>query len=110
MFDLAHTNGLRVVFASVLPVSDYEKTRDGRQIVQTKRRPPEQITALNAWMKKYAAIHGGVYLDYFAAMVDDKGFLKDELSDDGLHPNQKGYDVMAPLAEQAITMALKSRQ
>jgi lysophospholipase L1-like esterase len=110
MFDLAHTNGLRVVFASVLPVSDYEKTRDGRQIVQTKRRPPEQITALNAWMKKYAAIHGGVYLDYFSAMVDDKGFLKDELSDDGLHPNQKGYDVMAPLAEQAITTALKSRQ
>jgi lysophospholipase L1-like esterase len=110
MFDLAHTNGLRVVFASVLPVSDYGKTRDGRQIVQTKRRPPEQITALNAWMKKYAATHGGVYLDYFSAMVDDKGFLKDELSDDGLHPNQKGYDVMAPLAEQAITTALKSRQ
>jgi lysophospholipase L1-like esterase len=110
MFDLAHTNGLRVVFASVLPVSDYEKRRDGRQIVQTKRRPPEQITALNAWMKKYAATHGGVYLDYFSAMVDDKGFLKDELSDDGLHPNQKGYDVMAPLAEQAITTALKSRQ
>jgi lysophospholipase L1-like esterase len=43
-------------------------------------------------------------------MADDKGFLKDELSDDGLHPNQKGYDVMGPLAEQALTAALKSRQ
>jgi lysophospholipase L1-like esterase len=109
MFDLAHANGIRVVFASVLPVSDYEKTKDGQQIVRTKQRPPEQITALNAWMKKYAAMHGGIYLDYFAAMADDKGFLKEELSEDGLHPNQKGYEVMAPLAEQAITAALKSR-
>lgn len=110
MFDLAHANGIRVVFASVLPISDYEKTRDGQPIIRSKQRPPEQIIALNAWMKKYAAMHGGIYLDYFSAMVDDKGFLKEELSEDGLHPNQKGYDIMAPLAEQAITAALKSRR
>ena len=42
-------------------------------------------------------------------MVDEKVFLKDELSDDGLHPNKKGYDVMAPLAEQAISLALKHK-
>jgi len=110
MFELAHANGIRVVFASVLPISDYEKNKDGQQIIRTKQRPPEQITALNAWMKKFAALHGQIYLDYFSAMVDDKGFLKEELSEDGLHPNQKGYDVMAPLAEQAITAALKSRR
>ena len=110
MFDLAHANGIRVVFSSVLPISDYEKNKDGQQIIRSKQRPPEQIIALNAWMKKYAAMHGGVYLDYFSAMVDDKGFLKEELSEDGLHPNQKGYDVMAPLAEQAIAAALKSRR
>lgn len=109
MFDLAHANGIRVVFASVLPISDYDKNKDGQPIIRSKQRSPEQITALNAWMKKYAAMHGGIYLDYFAAMADDKGFLKEELSEDGLHPNQKGYDVMAPLAEQAITAALKSR-
>jgi len=110
MFDLAHANGIRVVFASVLPISDYEKNREGQQIIRSKQRPPEQITALNAWMKTYAAAHGGVYLDYFSAMADDKGFLKEELSEDGLHPNKKGYDIMAPLAEQAITAALKSRR
>jgi lysophospholipase L1-like esterase len=110
MFDLAHANGIRVVFASVLPISDYEKNKDGQQIIRTKQRPPEQITALNVWMKKYAATHGGIYLDYFSAMADEKGFLKEELSEDGLHPNQKGYDVMAPLAEQAIAAALKSRR
>jgi lysophospholipase L1-like esterase len=109
MFDLARANGIRVVFASILPISDYERTSAGQQIIQSKRRPPSQITALNAWMKSYAAAHGGIYLDYFSAMADDKGFLREELSEDGLHPNKKGYDIMAPLAEQAIASALNSR-
>jgi lysophospholipase L1-like esterase len=45
-------------------------------------------------------------LDYFSAMVDEKGFLKAELTGDGLHPNAKGYVVMTPLAEKAIAEAL----
>jgi lysophospholipase L1-like esterase len=110
MFDLARANGIRVVFASILPISDYERTSAGQQIIQSKRRPPSEITALNAWMKSYAAAHGGIYLDYFSAMADDRGFLREELSDDGLHPNKKGYDIMAPLAEQAIASALSGRR
>jgi lysophospholipase L1-like esterase len=109
MADLAHANGVRVVLASLLPVSDYEQ-RDGKPINQTARRPPEKIRALNDWLKSYAAAHGQIYLDYYTAMVDARGFLKDELSDDGLHPNAKGYEVMAPLAERAIAAALKSRK
>src|SRR6476660_985853 len=42
MADLATANGIRVVFASVLPVSDYE-IRNSKPIVQTVRRPPDQI-------------------------------------------------------------------
>jgi len=109
MAELATANGIRVVFASVLPVSDYEM-RDGKPIVQTVRRPPAQILELNKWLKDYAAAHHHTYLDYFSAMVDDKGFLKNELSDDGLHPNAQGYVVMAPLAEAAITASLKRRK
>jgi lysophospholipase L1-like esterase len=108
MAELARSHGIRVVFASLLPVSDYE-IRDGKQIIQTVRRPPDQILALNKWMKDYAQTYHLGYLDYFSAMVDDKGFLKDELSNDGLHPNPQGYAVMAPLAEAAITTSLKRR-
>jgi lysophospholipase L1-like esterase len=109
MAELAWADGVRVVFASLLPVSDYEQ-RDGKPIVQTARRPPAQILALNGWMKSYAAAHGSTYLDYHTAMADEKGFLKDELSDDGLHPNARGYEVMAPLAERAIAAALKKKR
>ena len=50
-----------------------------------------------------------MYLDYFSALVDDKGMLKHDLSDDGLHPNAAGYKIMAPLAEKAIIRAIASR-
>jgi lysophospholipase L1-like esterase len=106
MAELARVNSIRVVFSSLLPVSDYE-LRDGKQIIQTVRRPPEQIKALNKWMKEYAAQNHLTYLDYYSAMVDEKGFLKEELSNDGLHPNVKGYAVMNPLAEDAIASSLK---
>ena len=42
--------------------------------------------------------------------ADDKGFLKAEIADDGLHPNAKGYEIMKPLAEEAIKTALKKKQ
>lgn len=110
MFELARASDVRVVIASVLPVSDYAKNSEGKPISQTTRRPPEKIIALNGWIKKYATQNGLTFLDYFSAMVDEKGFLKEALSNDGLHPNDKGYVVMQPLVEQAIATALKKKR
>jgi lysophospholipase L1-like esterase len=106
MAELARANGIRVVLASVMPVSNYGHGRDGNPVDMRIKRPPEKILELNAWIKKYAAENGQVYLDYFSAMVDDRGLLKKDLSEDGLHPNAAGYAVMAPLAEKAIQLAL----
>src|SRR5688572_203357 len=106
MAELARLHGIRVVFSSVMPVSDYEM-RDGNAILRAARRPAEKIKALNNWMKDYAAKNELTYLDYYSAMVDEKGFLKDERSNDGWHPNQAGYAVMNPLAEAAIASTLK---
>jgi lysophospholipase L1-like esterase len=98
---LAKAAGIKVILCSVMPVSDYTTRK------QTDRRPPADILKLNAWMKEYAAAESLTYVDYFAAMVDEKGLLKDGISGDGLHPNQKGYDMMAPLADAGIQAALK---
>jgi acyl-CoA thioesterase-1 len=69
-------------------------------------RSPAQILELNRWIKDYAAKNGCIYLDYFSAMVDDKGLLKRDLADDGLHPNDAGFAIMAPMAQKAIEQAL----
>ena len=72
----------------------------------TLRRPPATIQALNNWLRQFCSQHGYIYLDYFSAMVDSAGYLQADLADDGLHPNGKGYRVMAPVAINAIDRAL----
>jgi lysophospholipase L1-like esterase len=103
MAELAHAHGIHLVLASLLPVHNYtEKSKDF-----FAQRPMPRILQLNDWIKKYCAENNVVYLDYFSALVDDKGMLKKDLADDGLHPNAVGFKVMAPLAEAAIEKALK---
>jgi lysophospholipase L1-like esterase len=107
MSELARANGVRVVLASILPVSAYHHRAGDPSPPQTTIRPMARITAVNDWVRKEASAHGYVYLDYFAAMTDASGFLRAEFSEDDLHPNAKGYAVMAPLAEAAIGKALR---
>jgi lysophospholipase L1-like esterase len=99
MAELAKANNIRVVLSSVLPVFDYP-WKPGLE-------PASKIIALNAWMKRYAAVHDVVYLDYHTAMADERGGMKDGISTDGVHPNESGYRIMAPLAERAIVEALR---
>jgi acyl-CoA thioesterase I len=104
--ELAHVHDIRVVFASVLPVHNYtEKSKDF-----FAQRSPARILVLNEWLKDYCAKNKIVYLDYFGALVDDKGMMKQDLADDGLHPNAAGYKIMAPLAEAAIAKAITNKQ
>ncbi len=125
MTDLAQHHGIKVILCSLLPVSDYPYLRQQsqrsqsepapagpgappfRRIQMTVGHPPADILKLNAWMKEYAARVNATYADYFTALVDEKGWLKDADSADGLHPNADGYQVMAPIAASAIQKALQ---
>jgi len=103
--DLARVSGIKVIYSSVLPIHNYmDRAKD-----LFAQRSPEKILALNQWLKSYCGVaaNGCVYLDYFSAMVDDKGLLKKDLADDGLHPNAAGYKIMAPMAEAAIEKSLQ---
>ena len=109
MTELAQRHGIKVLLSSVMPISDYpylrQQTAPPAPTVQggrgapprqkmTDGRPPSDILELNAWMKEYAATVNATYVDYFSAMVDDKGWLQDAISGDGLHPNAAGYAIM----------------
>ena len=99
--ELAQAHSIKVIFCAVMPVSDYGRTK------QTERRPPADILKLNAWLREYAAQVNAVYADYYAALVDEKGMLRQGFSEDGLHPNAKGYELMVPVATVAIEKALQ---
>ncbi len=108
MADLCDTYKIKVIFASVTPVSDYHKA-DNKSYERTMTRPPIFIKALNEWIESFCTNRHHVYLNYWAAMVDPSGQMKEDLGDDGLHPNAKGYRIMAPLALEAIQKALPAK-
>jgi lysophospholipase L1-like esterase len=102
MADLATAHAIRPVFASVLPVSDVHKGVDPR-FEWTPARPPALINGLNQWLERFCMQRGFTYVNYFDALRNEGGMLTDDLSDDGLHPNGRGYRIMAPLLDEAVT-------
>lgn len=107
IIELAQIHNINVIIASVLSVSDYHRDKNGKELIRTIVRPPDQILALNERIKNYSRKKNLIYLDYYLAMVDEKGFFKEELSRDGVHPNAKGYEVMKSLVEKTIAQALE---
>lgn len=100
MADLATKHNIKVIISSTLPAFDYPWAPN--------KNPNTKIPKLNAMLKTYAEENNFVYLDYFYAMATKENGLKKEHSGDGVHPNKKGYQLMAPLAEEAIAKALKN--
>ncbi|MDX2023380.1 MAG: SGNH/GDSL hydrolase family protein [Deltaproteobacteria bacterium] len=110
MADLARANGIAVVLASLLPVSGEIKGADGKPLFSPSARRVNMNSQLNAWLKDFTRAHKYVFLDYAHALTDAQGNFDSRYTYDGLHPNAEGYAVMAPLAEQAIAVAIKSRK
>ncbi len=102
MAELARAHNISVIFSSVTPVNNYVPA----SIRYFNQRPRSEIIDLNAWLRDYCASNGHWYLDYYNAMLDESGMLKRAISNDGLHPNDAGYRIMAPLAEAMIEKAV----
>jgi len=101
MTELAQKHVIKVILCSVPPVHDYSPSK------RTPRRPLADIVALNGWIKQFVNKAGVGFADYYSALVDTEGMLREACSRDGIHPNAKGYGVMASVVEVAIESTLK---
>ncbi|GEN75227.1 SGNH/GDSL hydrolase family protein [Chryseobacterium hagamense] len=81
-----------IYLISILPVA--EKT-DGVQTASGKWRTMAEVVKYNQILRSIAAENDLHYLDFYSGFVDDKEVL---LSKDGVHPNEKGYGIMAEMA------------
>ncbi|MGZ4789157.1 MAG: SGNH/GDSL hydrolase family protein [Terriglobales bacterium] len=106
MADIARANHIAVIFSSILPINNYTPASQ-RFFAE---RSMGKIHELNAWLKNHAQQHGDVYLDYYSQILDDKGLLRRDLAEDGLHPNETGYRIMADLVEKALAKAFNSNR
>lgn len=85
-----------IYLVSVLPVS---KHIDGVVVSSGKLRSNEEVIIYNQILKDIAADHSLRYIDFYNAILEDKEVL---LSADGVHPNEKGYGIMAEIAMPII--------
>lgn len=101
MAELAKTSQIKVILCSVLPAFDFPWA--------TGLQPAEKVSNLNKMIEKYANANGHLYLNYYSAVVDERKGLKAVYSEDGVHPNKAGYEVMNLLAEKAIEKVLSNQ-
>lgn len=99
---LARAQGIKVVLSAVLPAKAFYWIPE--------IQPAQKIVALNRMIQAIARRHGFGYIDYHTPMADPDLGLDKRFSDDGVHPNAAGYEVMQGLVEKAVAkMHAKSR-
>lgn len=81
-----------IYLVSILPFS---QKIDGIVVSSGKKRISEDAVIYNQILKNIAAEDSLVYIDFYSVFLEDKEIL---LSADGVHPNEKGYGMMAEIA------------
>ncbi len=101
MMQLAQTNNIKVILASVHPAFEFPWRKEITDV-------PNKILVLNERIKALANENKLVYLDYHTALKDERNGLSPDIATDGVHPTLAGYNIMMPLAEKAIAEAIKN--
>lgn len=96
MTELADFHGIKVILLSVPYTSAFGW---GIHI----ENPQERTQSLNLKIKEFALKEHIVHVDCFAPMLTDKGVMARKYIPDDIHPNAKGYALMKPLIQQAIS-------
>ena len=91
---LSKCGGKQVYICSILPQSLCEPY-DRKLFEKT-------ILRANGILKKLCDEFGAEYVDYYGAIEKDYDGLPPEISYDGVHPNGKGYEIMARVLKEKI--------
>jgi lysophospholipase L1-like esterase len=94
MAELGNAHSIKIVLCSVLPVFKYS----WKNIID----PPSYIYEVNSMIEEYCLKNNYKYLDYYSSMVDERKGLMESLTEDGVHPNEKGYEVMSQLFQEKM--------
>ncbi len=88
MVEMARQNKITVVLTSLLPAHAFN-WHPGIE------DPMGKVRSLNKLIEAYAKKNKIIYVDYFSAMVKEDGTrMREDLADDGVHPTEKGYEIM----------------
>lgn len=97
MVDIATAHGIAVVLGSITPAASIPW--------QPQADPAPTIARWNSWLSELAAQRGIVFADYVPVLADAAGGMRADLTNDGVHPHRRGYELMRPIAERALREA-----
>lgn len=90
--DICKANDIEIILTAVLPATDIRINRfSSISDVQSK------IIGLNKEIRKLAAANELIYIDYYSKLANEDGTFNELYTFDGVHPNEKGYDIMKEL-------------
>lgn len=96
MGELAELHGATVFITAMTPTCDCFRALSGLRTV-------ERIHELNRLLAAMCNEHHWTLLDFNAPLTDREGHMRRELTVDGVHPNDKGYALLAPLVERSLS-------
>ena len=102
MAEISKANEIQVLICSVLPAIDFPWSPG--------LNPSTKVLRLNKLLKNYCRENNIIYVDYYSSMVDKNGGLKVPeytSSDDLVHPNKKGYEVMRNIIQDSLKKVLE---
>lgn len=102
MAEISKANKIQVLICSVLPAIDFPWSPG--------LNPSTKVLRLNKLLKNYCRENNIFYVDYYSSMVDKNGGLKVPeytSSDDLVHPNKKGYEVMRNIIQNSLKKVLE---
>ncbi len=100
MTELAKINNIKVILCSVPPAFDFPWHHG--------LKPAEKIVKLNSMIKYYCEGNNIPYVGFYSKLVDDRMGFDKRFSNDGVHPNLAGYQIMDTLIEKAIKLTTDS--
>lgn len=100
MAELARANGIKVILTTTLPSANFSWN-------PLIKDASSKIISLNNRLRAYAQEEGIPFVDYYADMVrPSDGAQQPQYTNDGVHPNSQGYEVMERLIKPVIDTLL----
>lgn len=95
MGELAQSHGVAVFVSAMTPICDCFRQLSGLRTV-------DRIHTLNVLLATMCTEHHWTLVDLSAPLSGPDGHMQQDLTTDGVHPNDAGYALLTPVIERAL--------
>lgn len=96
-----HNPYCNIYIQSIYPTNDKWK-KEHNDSVPDESILKEKILKINKNIKKYCKENKITYINVHDSLVNKDGYLDNKYTNDGLHPNEKGYEIITKIIKKEV--------